>query len=168
MIAAYSISGRTLQAFFRLSIKFTANDSALSPANLQALQNSLRGVLYLITDEDSMIGLRTLSWIDQRCREIYPQRSSQPFGGLSIVIAGDFYQLPPVIMKPLYYDGALKDPMDIAAQTLYHNFNQTIELNVIRRQSGHDTEALAFKRALDGLRENCLTVDDWKLLTTRV
>lgn len=49
-----------------------------------------------------MIGLRPFSWIDQRCREIFPERRREPFGGLNIVIGGDFFQLPPVMQKPLF------------------------------------------------------------------
>jgi hypothetical protein len=115
-----------------------------------------------------MIGLKLLAWIDQRCRQIFPEQSAEPFGGLNIIIGGDFYQLPPVLMRPLYFNRPLKDPMEIAGRSLYERFNCTIELNIVRRQDGQSTEAVAFKRALDALRENRVTVENWALLATRV
>ncbi|KAJ5409432.1 uncharacterized protein N7487_003791 [Penicillium crustosum] len=59
-----------------------------------------------VVDEKSMISLRQLYWIDQRCRQIFPESRNVPFGGLNIILAGDFYQLPPVFNKPLYYTGS--------------------------------------------------------------
>src|SRR3989344_2491500 len=48
----------------------------------------------LIIDEVSMLSAQTLAMVDAVCREL--RRSGQPFGGLQIVLAGDFFQLPPV------------------------------------------------------------------------
>ncbi|KIX01245.1 uncharacterized protein Z518_08970 [Rhinocladiella mackenziei CBS 650.93] len=149
-VAAHAINGRTLHALFRLPVRRVSD------------------VRYLIIDEKSMIGLKMLSWLDQRCREIFPAKSDMLFGSLNNVMTGDFFQLPPVMMKPLYYDGPLKDPQEIAARNLYRAFNQTIELDVIRHQEGQDEEASAFRKALDSLWDDRVSVNDWQLLSTRV
>ncbi|KAH0826840.1 hypothetical protein AYO21_07253 [Fonsecaea monophora] len=166
-VAAHGISGRTLHALLRLPIKFPKSYEKLSQQNLQAAQSTMREIRYLIIDEKSMIGLKMMSWMDQRLREIYPTRDL-PFGGINIIIAGDFCQLPPVAMKPLFFQGQLVDPTEVAGRTLYNLFDKTIELNVIKRQDGQTTEAIAFREALNALREDRVTVDDWGLLTTRV
>lgn len=44
-----------------------------------------------------MIALRMLHYIDRRCRQAFPDRCDEPFGGLNIILAGDFFQLPPVL-----------------------------------------------------------------------
>jgi hypothetical protein len=43
----------------------------------------------------------TLSHIDSRLRQIFDNDS--PFGGLAIILMGDFFQLPPVGGKPLFH-----------------------------------------------------------------
>ena len=43
----------------------------------------------------SMIGLKTLAWIDKRLRQATGDQQ-QPFGVISIILIGDFAQLPPV------------------------------------------------------------------------
>jgi len=48
-----------------------------------------------------MVSLKLFSWIDQRLREIFPRRQDEVFGGMRVLIIGDFFQLPPVMAKPL-------------------------------------------------------------------
>ena len=167
-VAAVGINGRTLHSLFRFPVPLPSTYAKLTTQNLQALQAKFEGVRYLIIDEKSMIGLQQLAWIDQRCREIFPHGHEEPFGGLTVVIGGDFFQLPPVRQKPLFYGGELQNPMEIAGRQLYHRFNTTIELDVIRRQVGMDSTAQRFRDALNHLREDKVTYDDWKLLSSRV
>ncbi|CCE30597.1 uncharacterized protein CPUR_04446 [Claviceps purpurea 20.1] len=56
---------------------------------------------YIILDEKSMIGLRTLYNVDQRLCQVNAKPDT-PFGGMSVLLSGDFVQLPPVFDKPLY------------------------------------------------------------------
>ena len=49
-----------------------------------------------------MIDLKILSIIDDRLRLIFPNQSDQAFGGLKILLCGDFFLLPPVNGRPLY------------------------------------------------------------------
>ena len=168
-VAAHGINGRTMHALFRLPVGPTKK--SLTEPNvpvLQSLQGQFDGIHYIVLDEKSMINLQQLSWIDQRCRNIFPGRKSELFGGLSVILAGDFSQMPPIGSKPLYFSGPLQSSEEIHGRNAYQQFNCTIELDVIRRQEGNDDESNAFKQALDNLRDQSVTVDDWKLLSGRV
>src|SRR3989344_4580787 len=44
-----------------------------------------------------MLGPRTLSMVDMVCREV--KQSDQAFGGLQVLLVGDFFQLPPVVER---------------------------------------------------------------------
>ncbi|KAJ5111720.1 hypothetical protein NUU61_001350 [Penicillium alfredii] len=140
----------------------------LTPENLSSLQATFRGVHYMIIDEKSMIGLRQIFWIDHRGREICPRCGDQPFGGLNIVLAGDYFQFPPVLQRPLYFNEPLSHDFDLRGRVFYHGFKTTIELATIFRREGNDPTSVAFRDALNHLREECLSADNWKLLTSRI
>ncbi|KAB2111480.1 hypothetical protein AG0111_0g1919 [Alternaria gaisen] len=165
-VAAFNISGRTLHSLFRLPVKTKVYDP-LSRENLKHLQNHLVNVGYLIIDEKSMVGLRILHFLNRRLREAFPGRD-QEFGGMNIIIMGDFYQLPPVGEHPMYFSKKTHDPDVAQAQRLYCRFDKTITLNVVKRQTGIDAIAEAFRQCLDHLRHDRVDVKDWKLLSSRV
>ncbi|KAF5128359.1 ATP-dependent DNA helicase pif1 [Metarhizium anisopliae] len=112
-VAGNQISGTTLHSVLHLPIN--KDFKPLSPTDKAQLQVKLKDIKYLIIDEKSMLGLRQLSWIDDRLREAFPNRNEEFFGGLNILLVGDFFQLPPVLQKPLYYDIEAKlDDQEVA------------------------------------------------------
>ena len=66
------------------------------------MQKKLDGVSYFIIDEKSMVGRRMLALVDLRLRQAFPNCKNQVFGGRSIILVGDFGQLPPVAELPMY------------------------------------------------------------------
>jgi ATP-dependent DNA helicase PIF1 len=166
-VAAYNINGQTLHSLFRLPIK-KKNYDALTVENTRYLQNHLRNVGYLIIAEKSMVGLRVLHFLDRRLREIFPNKQDNDFGGMNVTLMGDFYQLPPVGEYPLFFTTKTKDPDIFQAQRLYKRFDQTITLNVVKRESGDDTDAIVFRQCLEHLHVDIITVNDGRLLCTRV
>ena len=115
-------------------------------------------------DENSMLGLRELGWIDHRLRQIFPHRQDDFFGGMSLIV-GDFFQLPPVAEKPLYYDKQLQDLMEISGRRAYQQFSQTVFLSTVQRQQGDDQAG--FRNALGEVRLMKLSCESWELLCTR-
>ena len=96
------------------------NPQSLADTTRCRLERALKDVHFLFFDEMSMIDLRLLSIIDSRLREVRPQFRDLPFGGLSIILFGDFAQLPPVADKPLYSPVTDSSPSSIlAAHRLY-------------------------------------------------
>jgi hypothetical protein len=53
----------------------------------------------LIIDEVSMLSPNMLDMIDMVCREI--KQNPEPFGGIQIILVGDFFQLPPIIKNEI-------------------------------------------------------------------
>ena len=164
-VAAFNIIGRTLHSLFRLPVKQKKSD--LSNATLQSLQSLFQDIRFLIIDEKSMIDLKILSIIDDRLRLIFPDQSDQAFGGLNVLLCGDFFQLPPVNGRPLYATKAT-GPIAAKGQGLYRSFDRTIRLTQVMRQQGEDETAIRFRTALSELRASRLSQSSWELLCTRV
>jgi ATP-dependent DNA helicase PIF1 len=162
-MAANNVSGRTLHSLFRLPIA-TAYQT-LGPGNLRAMQALLKDIYYILVDEKSMVGLRQLSYIDLRCREARPHDRHLDFGGLSVILMGDFCQLPPVAERPLYSTEKVNSIETTNGQRLYKNFRPTIVLDQVMRQQGQ--EQAAFRLALSHIRIGECTMADWLLLSTR-
>ncbi|KAM4067595.1 PIF1-like helicase [Hirsutella rhossiliensis] len=93
-VASNQIQGSTIHSLLRLPVGGAFTD--LPPADAAALQSRLRHVKYLVIDEKSMLGIEQLARIDSRLRQAFPQRSLEFFGGVSVLLVGDFFQLPPV------------------------------------------------------------------------
>jgi hypothetical protein len=165
-IAAYNITGKTLHSLLRLPVKAQSTD--LSPSTLQALQLLFHHCRFLIINEKSMIDLRCLSLIDDRLQAILPNNASYLFGGINILLCGDFFQLPPVGGRALYSSVNKTNIEAIKGQQLYRSFDRTVRLTQIMRQQGEDDVSIRFRAALGELRIGKLSKESWELLCTCV
>lgn len=94
-IAATHISGITIHSWAGIGIKKSVTKQDLhSLATHERLAKKIRGTHVLIIDEISMLDANTLDMVEQVCRTI--RGSAAPFGGLQVVLVGDFFQLPPI------------------------------------------------------------------------
>ena len=100
-VAAFNVGGQTMYSLLRFPLNFSDCNELKGPT-LQDLQEKLAKCHYLIVDEMSMIGRRQMGMIHSRLCHVFPGRSSQPFGGTSLILVGDSGQLPPVGDSPLY------------------------------------------------------------------
>lgn len=77
---------------------FGINSDGGSSSNIQLAQvkSRLEGVDYIFLDEVSMLSCRDMFLINPRLARVMNDLDS-PFGGLNMIFAGDFAQLPPVI-----------------------------------------------------------------------
>ncbi|KAJ3455383.1 hypothetical protein MRS44_013983 [Fusarium solani] len=164
-VASNQIQGSTIHSLLRLPVGGAFTD--LRPADAAALQSRLRHVKYLVIDEKSMLGLEQLGRIDSRLRQAFPQRSLEFFGGVSVLLVGDFFQLPPVRQKPLYSTTSTGlSSLERRGQVAYRLFDRTVFLTTIQRQTGDDQAR--FRQALQELREVKLSIPSWNLLSSRV
>src|SRR6185436_15483760 len=98
------------------------------------------GVLYrhmkrLVIDEISMVRVDLIDAIDARLRAI--REDDRPFGGVQIVMVGDFLQLPPVVQndhRPLLYALGYRTPYAFSARALEHVPVTTVSLEHVHRQ----------------------------------
>lgn len=100
-IAATHIGGTTLHSWTGMGVR-----PALTASDLKAIMDNrriadrVRHARVLIIDEVSMLSGATLSLADKVCRSLRDDPS--PFGGLQVVLVGDFFQLPPVAPRDPY------------------------------------------------------------------
>ena len=97
---------KTLHSLLKLPRKFK-DFSLLKNEIAKTFQRQHKNVKFLIIDEMSMIGLRLMGMLEQRCQELFPS-INEPFGGLYVYLFGDFRQLPPVRDLPLYSDTSVQ------------------------------------------------------------
>ena len=108
--AAYQAGGVTLHSCLGLPVvnkSYGQHESDVPPphgARLQQLKDLWRPVSLLIIDEMSLVSTKLLSRIELHLRHVKSHGSHLPFGGLNVVMIGDFYQLPPVLDHPMFYD----------------------------------------------------------------
>ena len=108
-IAATHIHGMTIHSWSGIGI-----NESLSPSMLDAIAGKehvakrIQKAPVLIIDEVSMLGAGVLTMVDQVAREV--RRSERPFGGMQVVLVGDFFQLPPIAKAGRQAEFAFESP----------------------------------------------------------
>ncbi|MFA5942498.1 MAG: helix-turn-helix domain-containing protein [Candidatus Paceibacterota bacterium] len=94
-IAATHVSGMTLHSWSGIGISESLSRADVDRiASREHIAKRLTKAKVLIIEEISMLSAATFEMADKVCREV--RRSDQPFGGLTVILVGDFFQLPPV------------------------------------------------------------------------
>ncbi|KAL1268497.1 hypothetical protein QQF64_033860 [Cirrhinus molitorella] len=110
--AAFNISGKTLHSLLKLPRSLKPPYQGLGNS-LDKVRAGLRDVEILIINEVSMISKDLFAYIIWRFQQI--KGSKKPFGGISHLAVGDYYQLPLLgKAKPLcvFEEDAVKKPKD--------------------------------------------------------
>lgn len=95
-IAATHIGGMTIHSWSGIGIKAKLDKYDLDKiSSSKYIATRVRRAKVLIIDEVSMLSPETFSMIDAVCREI--KQNLEPFGGIQVVLVGDFFQLPPIM-----------------------------------------------------------------------
>ena len=83
-MAAFNVDGCTLHSLLSLPTKGDFKD--LEGERLNKLQQSFTDIKYIIIDEMSMVGRKSLAQVDRRLRQAFPHRGQEVFGGCSCLL----------------------------------------------------------------------------------
>ncbi|OTG66377.1 AAA family ATPase [Acinetobacter silvestris] len=94
-IAATHMNGMTIHTWAGIGIKdFLSDDDLKRMKERKYLKEHLENAQVLIIDEISMLHAKQLNLVNQVLK--YFKESDDAFGGIQVIAAGDFFQLPPV------------------------------------------------------------------------
>ena len=181
-IAAKNIHGSTLHSVLNLSA-FSKRRG--NPGPQSDLVSMWQGVDFLFIDEFSMIGCGLLYEISHALS--VAKENIAPFGGINMIFAGDFAQLPPVGYKRLYSqtfssnkskDNRVRSTSekDVIGKLLWLSVRKVVILKEVWRQKADPTQISStgiqktteFVDLLSRLREGRCTDEDYRLLSSRV
>lgn len=163
-IAALNIGGETCHSLFNLPFGLVTDEDRNKNPKKVAELFSTDYIKRLIIDEISMVRADYLDLIDYRLRRV--KMNNKPFGGIQVVVVGDFYQLPPIVARkearhfkkmydsPYAFDSKVWQEANFNPVLLQKVYRQSDEqqialLNAVRMKTKH------WKHAVDRLNEWC-------------
>ncbi|ELP6119303.1 TPA: hypothetical protein I7730_01195 [Vibrio vulnificus] len=147
-ISALNVNGKTPNLYFSLGEEFHLVDGRMSVD--QAIIDKINSLSVLLIDEIGCLRPDTFDYINQMCK--IAKRCDLPFGGLQIIVVGDFCQLKAPITKNTYGYDVFKTrygSTEFAFETTsWHECQFTnLVLTEVQRQSEMD-----YIQALRGIR----------------
>ncbi|CAG8435469.1 9992_t:CDS:10 [Funneliformis mosseae] len=124
-IAAINIGGQTLHSFAGLTPQSNLLniESLIKKINRShRIVRRWKKIKALVIDEISMLDAELFDKLDHVVKNI--RCDSRPFGGLQLIITGDFCQLPPVKVNNYCFDAES-----------WNSLNHSIQLTTVHRQS---------------------------------
>jgi DNA-binding CsgD family transcriptional regulator len=100
-IAATHLGGQTIHSWSGLGVRDSLSDRDIDDMMQKAyLYKRFDQTKVLILDEVSMLHHFRLDMLEWLCRQF--KRNEKPFGGMQVILCGDFFQLPPVTRGEIY------------------------------------------------------------------
>lgn len=139
-LAAMNIGGQTVHSFFGFPPRPLIGN-AEKPNWF--FTRTARAINRLIIDEVSMLRADVLDAMNQHLQ--IARKSSRPFGGVQMLLVGDFYQLPPVVRGDegqLLEDAGYSTPYAFSAHCLRDAPLAAVQLTEVHRQTNQDFIAI--------------------------
>ena len=129
-IAASLIDGKTLHVLAGIPVR----GGKQSAQTLKKLHEFWRTKRYLIIDEVSMLSRTFFAKLSQIISRAIEAKDDEVFGGLNIILVGDFHQFPPVVARrsaPLYWpvNSRQDTEEDILGRKIFEQFSTVVKLN---------------------------------------
>ncbi|MDR2839934.1 MAG: AAA family ATPase [Paludibacter sp.] len=168
-VAAINAGGTTIHSLFQLPLTpFIPTAEGRKHLFEQQKMSSLKRKVIqelelLVIDEVSMVRADLLDEIDAVLRHVR-YKNNEVFGGVQVILIGDMFQLPPVIVEDEWRHLApyYKSPYFFHAQALTNKELLYIELDKIFRQTNAN-----FIRVLNEVRNSCLSPEGYQMLQKR-
>ncbi len=94
-IGGTHLTGRTIHSWSGIGIRSHLQDHQVAQiASKETTRSRIQNAKILIIDEISMFHSYRLDLVNRICK--YARKDERPFGGLQVILCGDFFQLPPV------------------------------------------------------------------------
>ena len=153
-VAALNVGGQTIHSLFKLPIGVIGSQPIEQTSELRKLLNTIDT---LVIDEVSMVSADLLDAVDRSLRQARA-RTSEPFGGVQLVLFGDPFQLAPVPPRDpdeqAYFRDHYRSLWFFDARVWLETELRIHTLREIHRQ--HDDE---FRGLLTAIRYNRVTAD---------
>lgn len=151
--ASVLIGATTIHSFLKIGLaRNSAEDLYGHVSNSMKTRYKFNNLKYklkvLIIDEISMMDIKFFEKISDYLKLI--KNSSLPFGGIQIILSGDFHQIPPVEFTDYIFNSRVWKQLNLKCNILTKSF----------RQEGD----IQFQELLNNLRIGKVTEENYKLL----
>lgn len=162
-VAACALNGQTLHSFAGIGIGDGSREDLESRVlKYKWIAKRWKSVKALVIDEVSMVDAKLFEDLEHIARFLRPRHKNKPWGGIQLVVAGDFYQLPPVRIANPDDDDSSDKVYAFEAECWDASFDlQMVLLNVFRQL---DPQLV---KLLQGVRTGECDYDDINLLRQR-
>ncbi len=141
-IAATHIHGMTIHSWSGIGIRDSLSEYDLDIiTSKEHVSRRIQKASTLIIDEISMLSAGVLHMVDEVCRAV--RKNAQPFGGIQVVLVGDFFQLPPIA----------KAGREAAPFAFESNVWEQLHLLVCYLTEQHRQDDSKFLSVLDAIRD---------------
>jgi hypothetical protein len=117
-----------------------------------------------VIDEISMVGIKVFMQVDSRLKQIFG--NEEPFGGISLMVLGDFRQLQPVkdtfVFQPIADKYIKQGAKSLSGTILWDSF-KFFELTEIMRQR----DDKRFAKALNNMADGAMTPEQIQMFQER-
>ena len=172
--AAALLNGSTYHSTLGINDrKESDTNSAKDAAQVHA---RLDGVDYIFLDEVSMVSYHNLYQISA-CMARATKNVDIPFGGINMIFAGDFAQLPPVNGAPLYSNTVgtqllssmtTRSQEETIGKALWHQIDTVVILRENMRMRTQTREDQKLRTALENMQYKACTHEDVNFLCSHI
>jgi hypothetical protein len=155
------------------------NDRGYFADSMSKVRARLDGVNYVFLDEVSMLSCHDMYRFCAQLSKVFNE-PNLPFGGINVIFAGDFAQLPPVgggeaislysgnIGTQIYSGMSHYGQESAIGRALWHQVTTVVILRQNMRQKNQSSDDIKFRTALENMRYRSCTSDDIEFLRSRV